>query len=71
MFRTFPELGIEFAKEGAAVVLHTTSATVDTGVGASREPGGRGRELTSRHVGAVGAGVIYLWERIAAVHRQR
>ena len=24
MFRTFPELGIEFAKEGAAVVLHTT-----------------------------------------------
>ena len=29
MFRTFPELGIEFAKEGAAVVLHTTSATVD------------------------------------------
>jgi len=28
MFRTLPELGIEFAKEGAAVVLHTTSATV-------------------------------------------
>jgi len=24
-----PGLGIEFAKEGAAVVLHTTSATVD------------------------------------------
>jgi len=29
MFRTFPELGIEFAKEGAAVVLHTTGTTVD------------------------------------------
>jgi small-conductance mechanosensitive channel len=29
MFRTFPELGIEFAKEGAAVVLHTTGTTVE------------------------------------------
>ena len=29
LFRTLPGLGIEFAKEGAAVVLHTTSATVD------------------------------------------
>ena len=29
MFNTFPGLGIEFAKEGAAVVLHTTTATVD------------------------------------------
>ncbi len=29
MFRVLPELGIEFAKEGAAVVLHTTTATVD------------------------------------------
>ena len=34
MFNTFPELGIEFAKEGAAVVLHTTGATVDSGAGA-------------------------------------
>ena len=30
MFNTFPGLGIEFAKEGAAVVLHTTTATVDS-----------------------------------------
>ena len=29
MFRTFPELGIEFAKEGAAVILHTTAASLD------------------------------------------
>ena len=29
LFGTLPGLGIEFAKEGAAVVLHTTSATVD------------------------------------------
>ena len=29
MFRTFPELGIEFAKEGAAVVLHTTGASLE------------------------------------------
>ena len=29
MFRAFPELGIEFAKGGAAVVLHTTTASVD------------------------------------------
>ncbi|MDP1749133.1 MAG: mechanosensitive ion channel, partial [Reyranella sp.] len=29
MFKVFPEEGIEFAKEGAAVVLHTTTATVD------------------------------------------
>jgi small-conductance mechanosensitive channel len=30
MFRAFPELGIEFAKEGAAVVLHTTTAVADS-----------------------------------------
>ena len=35
MIRTFPELGIEFAKEGAAVILHTTSATVDPAPGAA------------------------------------
>ena len=29
MIRTFPELGIEFAKEGAAVILHTTGAPLD------------------------------------------
>jgi small-conductance mechanosensitive channel len=29
LFGTLPGLGIEFAKEGAAVVLHTTSATMD------------------------------------------
>ena len=33
MFRTFPELGIEFAKEGAAVILQTTGAAPD-GAGA-------------------------------------
>ena len=32
MFRTLPELGIEFAKEGAAVVLHTTGTTVEPAV---------------------------------------
>ena len=39
MFRTFPELGIEFAKEGAAVILQTTSASPD---GASVEEATRG-----------------------------
>ena len=29
MIRTFPELGIEFAKEGAAVILQTTGASPD------------------------------------------
>ena len=48
MFSTLPGLGIEFAKEGAAVVLHTAPAhDGGAGLGASREPGGRGRELTS------------------------
>jgi moderate conductance mechanosensitive channel len=27
MIRTFPEMGIEFAKEGAAVILHTPGAS--------------------------------------------
>ena len=31
MFNTLPTLGIEFAKEGAAVVLHTTTASVNPG----------------------------------------
>jgi small-conductance mechanosensitive channel len=31
MFATFPALGIEFAKEGAAVILHTTTASVEGG----------------------------------------
>ena len=35
LFGTLPGLGIEFAKEGAAVVLHTTSATVDSAPGAA------------------------------------
>jgi moderate conductance mechanosensitive channel len=44
LFGTLPGLGIEFAKEGAAVVLHTTSATVDSApasaaVGAPTSPG--------------------------------
>jgi len=50
MFRMFPELGIEFAKEGAAVVLHTTGATVDptpAGSAASSAPGRRDSELAS------------------------
>lgn len=34
MVNTLPEMGIEFAKEGAAVVLHTTGTTVDSGAGA-------------------------------------
>ena len=29
MIRTFPELGIEFAKEGAAVILQTTGASLE------------------------------------------
>ena len=29
MIRTFPEMGIEFAKEGAAVILHTAGASLD------------------------------------------
>ena len=29
MIRTFPEMGIEFAKEGAAVILHTSGASLD------------------------------------------
>jgi moderate conductance mechanosensitive channel len=37
MFRTFPELGIEFAKEGAAVVLQTLSNAPDAGL--TPEPG--------------------------------
>jgi small-conductance mechanosensitive channel len=38
MVRTFPELGIEFAKEGAAVILHTTGASLDaSGAGVVEE----------------------------------
>jgi small-conductance mechanosensitive channel len=35
MIRTFPELGIEFAKEGAAVILQTTGASPDASSGNS------------------------------------
>ena len=38
MFRTFPELGIEFAKEGAAVILHTTGASLDATTSVAPEP---------------------------------
>jgi moderate conductance mechanosensitive channel len=38
MIRTFPELGIEFAKEGAAVILHTTGTSLDATTSVAPEP---------------------------------
>ena len=38
MFNTLPAMGIEFAKEGAAVVLHTTSASVDSAPASAVQP---------------------------------
>lgn len=40
MFRTFPELGIEFAKEGATVVLQTTAAQQSDALPAAVAPAG-------------------------------
>jgi moderate conductance mechanosensitive channel len=38
MIRTFPEMGIEFAKEGAAVILHTAGASLDAAPGVTPTP---------------------------------
>lgn len=37
MFKAFPTLGIEFAKEGATVILHTPPASADTAPTAGKE----------------------------------
>jgi len=38
MIRTFPELGIEFAKEGAAVILHTSGPSLDATPSGAPDP---------------------------------
>lgn len=38
MFKVFPELGIEFAKEGAAVILHTGAPPAEAGAGSGTGP---------------------------------
>ena len=38
MIRTFPEMGIEFAKEGAAVILHTAGASLDATTSVAPDP---------------------------------